>query len=95
MRMRNDETPGISQSEAARKYGVPQPLISSWVKQGLIRVLRPGGRGRPYELVEEDVARLAAIYHEEAARSPHGLQGKRTRQLLLRKLLDELRGYGL
>jgi hypothetical protein len=48
---------GISQVEAARKYGVSQSQISRWVKQGLIRVLRPGRRGRPYELAEEDVAR--------------------------------------
>jgi transposase len=41
---------GISQVEAARKYGVSQSQISRWVKQGLIRVLRPGRRGRPYEL---------------------------------------------
>jgi len=94
--MRTAETPaGISQSEAARKYGVPQQLISRWVKQGLIRVLRPGGRGRPYELVEEDIARLAAIYHEEAARSPHGFKGRWIRKLLAERFLDELRSYGI
>ncbi len=77
---------GISQVEAARKYGVSQSQISRWVKQGLIRVLRPGRRGRPYELAEEDVACLAAIYHEEAARSPHGFKGKRMRRLLQQRM---------
>jgi transposase len=86
---------GISQVEAARKYGVSQSQISRWVKQGLIRVLRPGRRGQPYELAEEDVARLAAIYHEEAARSPHGFKGRWIRKLLAERFLDELRSYGL
>ena len=80
---------GISQVEAAKKYGVSQQLISRWIRQGLIRVIRPGGRGRSYEIVEEDVARLVEIYREEAARSPHGFKGKRMRSLLRRRMLEK------
>ncbi|WP_322794732.1 helix-turn-helix domain-containing protein [Thermoflexus sp.] len=79
---------GISQVEAAKKYGVSHQQISRWIRQGLIRVIRAGTRGRPYEIVEEDVARLAAIYHEEASRSPHGFKGKRMRSLLERRRLE-------
>jgi excisionase family DNA binding protein len=80
---------GISQVEAAKKYGVSQQLISRWIRQGLIRVIRPGGRGRSYEIMEEDVARLVEIYREEAARSPHGFKGKRMRSILRRRMLEE------
>ena len=79
---------GISQVEAAKKYGIPHNQISRWIRQGLIRVIRAGTRGRPYEIVEEDVARLAAIYHEEASRSPHGFKGKRMRSLLEKRRLE-------
>lgn len=34
---------GISQVEAAKKYGVSQRLISRRIRQGLIRIIRPGG----------------------------------------------------
>ncbi len=80
---------GISQVEAARKYGLHQSLISRWIHQGLIRVIRKGGRGRPYEIVEEDVARLAAIYHEVAAKEKHGFKGKHIRSILRRMEMEQ------
>lgn len=75
---------GISQREAARKYGIPSPTISRWIRQGLIRVISPGRRGRPCKIVEEDVARLAEIYHAVREASPHGFKGKRMRTLVNR-----------
>lgn len=78
---REAEMMGISQREAARKYGIPSPTISRWVRQGLIRVISPGRRGMPCRIAEEDIARLAEIYHAVRAASPHGFKGRRMRVL--------------
>ncbi|WP_376791489.1 MerR family transcriptional regulator [Thermoflexus sp.] len=83
---------GITQREAERKYGVPQRTISRWIQQGLIRVISPGKRGKPYRLIEEDVAHLAEIYHAVRKESAHGFKGKRMRLLLQRMESMKLNG---
>ena len=59
----------ISVSEAARKYGVPQPTLGSWAKLGYIKRLSDDGY-RVY-LNEQDVAYCASVYEERKG------QGKR------------------
>ncbi|GAP10190.1 hypothetical protein BECAL_01352 [Bellilinea caldifistulae] len=49
-------------SEAERKYGVPNPTVSVWVKRGLIKVL---GYEKNRKLIDEaDVAYCAEIYNQ-------------------------------
>ncbi len=61
----------LNLSQAAVKYGVPQPTLSRYVKAGLIRVYQPAdGRGWQLLVFEEDVAQVAAHY------SPGGGRGK-------------------
>jgi len=72
----------ISLSEAARRYGVPQPLLSRWVKWGLIRFL--GREGKEYRVSAEDVRRLAAVYHEVKA-AKGGFKGRSIRRLLKKR----------
>lgn len=49
-------------SEAERKYRVPNPTISVWVKRGLIKVL---GYEKNRKLIDEaDVAYCAEIYNQ-------------------------------
>jgi len=76
----------ISLSEAARRYGVPQPLLSRWVKWGLIRFF--GREGKEYRVSAEDVRRLADIYHEVKAREG-GFKGRSIRRILRKRgMLD-------
>jgi len=72
----------ISLSEAARRYGVPQPLLSRWVKWGLIRFF--GREGKEYRVSAEDVRRLADIYHEVKAREG-GFKGRSIRRILKKR----------
>jgi excisionase family DNA binding protein len=48
-------------TEAARKYAIPQPTISRWVKGGIIKQI--GMDGKKTLLDEADVAYCAAVYH--------------------------------
>jgi len=61
----------IGIGEAARKYQVPQPTISRWVKRGFITKL--GKKGQKILLNEQDVAYCARIYHDRGG----GIQGRR------------------
>lgn len=79
-RMKEDEA--ISLSEAARRYGVPQPLLSRWVRWGLIRFF--GREGKEYRVSAEDVRRLAEIYHEVKAREG-GFKGRSIRRILRKR----------
>jgi predicted site-specific integrase-resolvase len=55
----------IGIAEAARKYNIPQPTISRWVKKGFIRVL--GRHGKQKVLINEiDVAYCAEVYRLKA-----------------------------
>ncbi len=57
-------------SEAARKYGIPNPTLVRWVKRGWIQRL---GREKNRVLIDEaDVAFCATIYHQRG-----GKQGRR------------------
>lgn len=53
---------GVSISQAAERYGIPFSTLQRWVQRGWIRIIREGGRGKPYELNEADIAYLAAIF---------------------------------
>ncbi len=66
---------GISISEAAERYGIPFSTMQRWVAQGWIQILRPGSRGKAYEINEADVAYMAALYHAV----PGKRRGKRIR----------------
>jgi len=59
----------ITVSEAAKKYGVPRPTITSWLRRyrPFINLLRPGYRS---EYNEADIAYLVAIYQ---TRRSHGI----------------------
>ena len=73
----------IGVGEAARKYAIPSPTISRWVKEGLIKVIRrpPGGqKGLKVELNEASVALAADLYHQNPG------QGKNPLKLLKRNL---------
>jgi predicted site-specific integrase-resolvase len=72
----------ISISEASRRYGVPQPLLSRWVKWGLIRLL--GREGKEYRISAGDVRRLAEIYHEVRAQEG-GFKGRSIRRILRKR----------
>jgi len=72
----------ISISEASRRYGVPQPLLSRWVKWGLIRLI--GREGKEYRIRAEDVRRLAEIYHEVKAQEG-GFKGRSIRRILRKR----------
>jgi hypothetical protein len=61
----------IGVREAERKYGIPNPTISRWVKKGYIRILEIGGHGRPTMIDEADIAFCAEIYRSDPG------QGKR------------------
>lgn len=52
----------ISMGEAARKYDVPTPTISRWVKRNYIKVL--GLDGQKKLLSEQDAAYCADVYHQ-------------------------------
>jgi hypothetical protein len=53
---------------AERKYQVPSPTITRWVKRGLIRVL---GKNKNRQMLnEQDIAYCADIYHQHD--SPRG-----------------------
>jgi excisionase family DNA binding protein len=78
--METDEA--ISLSEAARRYGVPQPLLSRWLKWGLIRFL--GREGKEYRVSAEDVRRLAEIYHDVKAREGR-FKGRSIRRILRKR----------
>lgn len=58
----------INLREAGRKYGIPGPTISRWVKKGLIAKI--GQNGQRVLLDEADVAYCATIYKTS------GSQGK-------------------
>lgn len=58
----------INLREASRKYVIPSPTISRWVKKGLISKI--GQAGQRVLLDEADVAYCATIY------KAHGSQGK-------------------
>ncbi|MGD2207576.1 MAG: hypothetical protein PVH17_12450 [Anaerolineae bacterium] len=63
----------IGVNEAARKYDLSQPNISTWIKAGYIRVLvPPQGRGYKKLIDESDVA-----YAKELSRLRPISQGKR------------------
>ncbi len=48
--------------EAERRYGIPNPTISVWVKRGLIKVL---GHEKNRKLIDEaDIAYCAEIYNQ-------------------------------
>ena len=47
-------------SEASRKYGVPHPTISGWIKRGWVRVV--GKEKNRVLLNERDIAYLAQMY---------------------------------
>jgi excisionase family DNA binding protein len=72
----------ISLSEAARRYGVPQPLLSRWLKWGLIRFL--GREGKAYRVSAEDVRRLAEVYHDVKAREGR-FKGRSIRRILRKR----------
>jgi excisionase family DNA binding protein len=79
-RMKKDEA--ISLSEAARRYGVPQPLLSRWLRWGLIRFL--GREGKEYRVSAEDVRRLAEVYHEVKDREG-SFKGRSIRRILRKR----------
>lgn len=59
-----DGTP-IGISEASRKYGIPHPTISRWIKRGLIHVI--GKSGKQKVLINEvDMAYCAEIYRQRS-----------------------------
>jgi len=66
---------GISISEAAERYGIPFSTIHGWVSRGWIQILRPGSRGKAYEINEADVAYMAALYNAVTGKR----RGKRIR----------------
>ncbi|WP_322799352.1 hypothetical protein [Thermoflexus sp.] len=69
----------ISLREASRRYGVPQPLLSRWIRWGLLEL--KGRRGKEYRVSTQAVRRLAEIYHE--IRQQHGsFRGRRMRKIL-------------
>lgn len=49
--------------EASKKYNIPHPTISRWVKASRIRVL--GIEGRKKLISEGDIVYYAKIYHEQ------------------------------
>ena len=51
----------IGIAEAGRKYGVPHPTISRWVKKGFIRI--KGQDGQKMLVDESDVAYCAEVYN--------------------------------
>ena len=61
----------IHVSAAARRYDIPQPTISRWVKLNYIKVL--GMQGNKKMLDWADVAYCAAVYKKRQA---DGAQGK-------------------
>lgn len=58
-------------AEAARKYSIPHPTISRWVRRGLIAVLDRDGQ--KVLINEQDIAYCAYIYHNNGG----GVQGRR------------------
>lgn len=63
----------ISQSEGARKYGVPQTTISGWVRDGIIPVLQNGYK---VYIDESRLAEVAAAYHKKPGRGRRNVQKK-------------------
>lgn len=61
---------GISLSEAERRYGIPNPTISRWVRKGYIPVLLR--TNKELYIDETVIAKLAKAYQENPG------QGKRT-----------------
>ena len=53
-------------AEAARKYGLPNPTISRWVRRGIIRVL--GREGQKVLIDEADVAYAVTVYRLKGGR---------------------------
>jgi hypothetical protein len=72
----------ISISEASRRYGVPHPLLSRWVKWGLIHLV--GREGKEYRIRADDVRRLAEIYHEVKGQEG-GFKGRSIRRILRKR----------
>jgi hypothetical protein len=52
----------ISIGDASRKYKIPHPTISRWVKRGIIPLL--GYRGNRTLIDEADIAYCSEIYHK-------------------------------
>ena len=53
-------------SQAARKYGVPQPTISKWTKKGYIKII--GHDGQKVLIDSADMAYCAEIYRTKQGR---------------------------
>lgn len=69
----------ISLREASRRYGIPHPLLSRWIRIGILELR--GRAGREYRVSARAVEELAKIYHEVRAR--HGrFKGRRMRKIL-------------
>jgi len=69
----------ISISEASRRYNIPQPTISRWVRKGFIIVIQDTGWAK--YIGQEQMAELAANYARDPGR------GKWT----IKKVADENR----
>lgn len=52
----------ISVAQAGRKYGIPQPTISRWMKKGYIQIIR--AEGQKVFLDHADIAFCARLYKE-------------------------------
>jgi len=80
----DDDEPeeAITITEASRRYGVPDTLLSRWVRWGLIRLYER--RGRKCLISSKDAKRLAQVYHQ--VREAHGrFKGRSIRRILRRQ----------
>lgn len=69
----------ISLREASRRYGIPQPLLSRWIRIGILELR--GRVGKEYRVSARAVQELAEIYHE--IREQHGrFKGRSMRRIL-------------
>jgi hypothetical protein len=55
---------GIVMDQASRKYGVPASTLRGWEGMGLLTALYRGRGKQGVYYNEEDIARLAPIYHQ-------------------------------